>query len=350
MVALTAGVAAAESLQPLHSRDRRVIRSWSLPGQPRGIAIGTDGTAYIGLAKPQAVVAVDPKSGTILERVVLDHPEIASTKELLTLRITPDRKRLLIANGSDESASILSLPDLGILREITLEGETVRDFVPDPQGRYLYVLGRTVHVYDEKGERDLRTLASLEPMAIAPSPDGNFLAVIGSEQFQTGPATMLAIYDTERFREITRQPLQTDRNIVSAIWAAGGDAIVVIAPDWLAEKRIRIPTEGKLTPGEAGIRLHFEPADFPSSHKVCLPGHAGAEIATTGESDRIIYFAERRCGDSGAFLAQKRLTTDSSLYGVDASALAFNPADGTIYATDPSGSFTIYNPPRPDRN
>src|SRR4051794_27944804 len=126
-------------LQPSASRDRKVVRRWALPGTPHGVAIGADGTIYVGLAEPQAVVAIDPKAGAIRKRVVLDSADIASTKELVTFRTSADRTRLYIANGSDESAIILSLPELGVLREITMEGETIRDAVPDPKGRYLYI-------------------------------------------------------------------------------------------------------------------------------------------------------------------------------------------------------------------
>ena len=113
-----------------------------MTGDPRGIALGADKTIYIGLAKPQAVIAIDGQTGATRKNVVLDSAEIASTKELVTLRTNRDRTRLYIANGSDESASILSLPDLSIRREITMEGEAIRDVLPDPNGRYLYLLGR----------------------------------------------------------------------------------------------------------------------------------------------------------------------------------------------------------------
>jgi DNA-binding beta-propeller fold protein YncE len=150
--------AAAETLSLVSTRDRKVVRRWTLPGDPRGVAVGADGTIYAGLAESQAVIAVDPKSGDVLKRVVLDSAEIAATKELVTLRTNPERTRLYIANGSDESATILSLPDLAVLREITMEGETIRDVLPDPKGRYVYVLGRRVHVYDKEGDTELRTL------------------------------------------------------------------------------------------------------------------------------------------------------------------------------------------------
>src|ERR1051326_5260641 len=139
-----------------------------------------------------APVAIDPKTGAIKRRVVLDSAEIASTKELVTLRISG--ARLFIANGSDESATILSLPDLAVLREIKIEGEPIRDALPDPRGRYLYLLGRRVHVYDAAGERELHALDVGDPTAIAAN--GKTLAVVAAE------GTVL--FDTSTFAETRR--------------------------------------------------------------------------------------------------------------------------------------------------
>src|SRR6202022_4136078 len=99
---------------PVPTRDQKIVRRWTLPGDPHGVAVGPDGTLYVGLAQPQAVIAVDPKSGGVKNRIVLDSAEIASTKELVTLRINRAGNRLYIANGSDESATILSLPELTV--------------------------------------------------------------------------------------------------------------------------------------------------------------------------------------------------------------------------------------------
>ena len=173
LILLTAAVALGQTesdvLKPAPTRDRKIVRRWALPGDPRGLALGNDGTIYVGLAGPQAVIAVDPTTGAVRKRFVLDSAEIASTKELVTLRTNADKTRLFIANGTDESAVILSLPDLAVLREITMEGETIHDVVPDPKGRYVYVMGRKVHVFDADGAKELRTLPIEDPMALAVS-------------------------------------------------------------------------------------------------------------------------------------------------------------------------------------
>src|ERR1700737_4979787 len=180
-------------LTTVPTRDQKIVRRWSVTGDPRGLALGADKMIYIGLAQPQAVIAVDAQTGVVRKNVVLDSAEIASTKELVTLRTNRDRTRLYIANGSDESASILSLPDLAIRREITMEGEPIRDVLPDPNGRYLYLLGRRVHVFDAAGEHEIRTISIEEPMAIATTTSGSLLAVIGSETFGTNKATVVAL-------------------------------------------------------------------------------------------------------------------------------------------------------------
>ena len=180
---LTLSAANAQPLAAIPTNDSKIVRRWSLPGDPHGIAIGSDGTVYVGLAQPQAVVAIDPSRGTIKKRVVLDSAEIAATKELVSLRTNADRTRLYIANGSDESATILSLPGMRIVREITIEGEPIHDALPDPGGRYLYLLGHRVHVYDANGNEELRTIEIDDPSAIAAT--SSQLAVIARGRVTT---------------------------------------------------------------------------------------------------------------------------------------------------------------------
>src|SRR5438045_652773 len=78
--------AACVLLTVFASADSRIVKRWPLAGDPHGIAIGGDGTVYVGLAQPQSIVAIDPSTGAIKKRVVLDSPDIASTKELVTVR------------------------------------------------------------------------------------------------------------------------------------------------------------------------------------------------------------------------------------------------------------------------
>ena len=128
--------------------------------------------------------------GYLLQRVLVNR--VIRAPLFFTLRISGSR--LFIANGSDESATILSLPDLGVLREITIEGEPIRDALPDPRGRYLYLLGRRVHVYDAGGERELHALDVGDPMAIAAN--GKTLAVVAPEG--------AVLFDTSTFTETAR--------------------------------------------------------------------------------------------------------------------------------------------------
>jgi len=314
---------AAEVLSSVPSRDKKVIRRWSVSGDPRGVALGNDGTIYIGLAQPQAVIAVDPKSGEIKKRIVLDSAEIASTKELVTMRTNPERTRLFIANGSDESASILSLPDLAVLREITMEGETIRDAVPDPKGRYIYLLGRRVHVYDKNGTTKLRSLPIEEPMAIAASANGARLAVVFTEDFGNAKATSVALFDTKTFAESRRDPLQTTETIEAAMFADRDRALIAIGRDHLFEK-------------SAGIQ----------ADRICLPENSGPQIATLGGSDALLLYAERRCSASGAFSGSNRSVMPASLYGVNAYALAYDKASNALVVTDRAGFVTLYNVPR----
>jgi hypothetical protein len=283
----------SQTLSTVPTHDAKVVKRWALAGDPHGVAVGADGTIYVGLAQPQAVVAIDPKTGAVKKKVVLDSAEIASTKELVTLRISGSR--LFIANGSDESATILSLPDLAVLREITIEGEPIRDALPDPRGRYLYLLGRRVHVYDAGGERELHALDVGDPMAIAAN--GKTLAVIAPEG--------AVLFDTSTFTETAR--LKTNGAADVALFA--NDALVTLSRD-----------------------------------AICLPEGSGPQIATLAPNN-VLLFAERRC-EASSVLAGGGHVTPVSLYGVSAYALAYDRAANALVTTERAGYLTIYKVPR----
>jgi hypothetical protein len=334
-------------LEPSSSRDRKIVRRWSLPEKPHGVAIGADGTIYVGLAETQAVVAINPKEGAIRRRVILDSAEIASTKELVTLRMNADKTRLFIANGSDESASILSLPDLGILREITMEGETIRDVIPDPRGRYVYLLGRRIHVFDAEGDTEVRTISIADPMAMAVSTNGSLLAVLATEDYGNTKATSVTLFDTTSFAEVAREPLQTDKAIEAAMFAAGDRSIIAFSRDSMFEKRITLrPT--RVTSANAGkSSMRVDIGELVNSTHVCLPDRSGPQIAALSGNDALIVYAERRCSASGTFSGSNSGVTPASLYGINAYALAYDKASNTLAVTDRDGFLTIYNVPRP---
>jgi hypothetical protein len=339
--------AAAQTAPPpltaVPSRDSKVIRRWAVPGDPHGVAVGRDGTIYVGLAQPQAVIAVDPKSGAVKKQVVLDSPDIASTKELVTLRIGGDR--LYIANGSDESATILSLPDLGIVREITMEGEPIRDALPDPKGRYLFLLGRRVHVFDAKGETELKTLPVDDPMAIAVTSNGATLAVIAPEDFGNAKATSVVLFDTANFAELGRDPMQTDKTIEAALFAANDSALLAFSRRSLFEKPLAImkPAKQMASASDGRMRMSIDFGDLVSSDSVCLPEGSGPQIGVLAAPE-LLLFAERRCSGGSNFTASRRKVTPASLYGVDAYALAYDR--NTLVVTERSGYLTIYKVPR----
>lgn len=325
-----------------------MVRRWSLAGDPRGIALGSNGTIYAGLAEKQSVIAVDPKTGNVLRELVLDNPDIASTKELVTLRTNTKRTRLYIANGSDESATILSLPELGVIREITMEGESIRDALPDPKGRYLYLLGRRVHVFDAEGQHELRTIDFDNPMAIAVSSNGGTLAVLGTEDFGNAKATVVALYETTNFVEAARDPLQTDKTVEAALFAANDRAIIAASRDSLFEKPVSMKQSQatmEATDGQMRMRIAF--GDLVNSERICLPEKSGPQIIALGAASDHLIFAERRCTSSGSFLAARRRVTPASLYGVNAYAIAYDRDSNTLAVTDRAGYLTIYKVPRP---
>jgi hypothetical protein len=303
------GSAAAQTLLSVQTNDSQIVRRWALAGDPHGLAIGADGTLYVGLAQPQAVVAIDPDRGTIKKRVVLDSAEIAATKELVTLRTSADRSRLYVANGSDESATILSLPNLAVVREITIEGEPIRDALPDPKGRYLFLLGHRVHVYDANGNEELRTVGGDDPTAIAVS--STQLAVLTKER--------VTLYDLKDFRQTGF--IAGVKGVESALFA--GRTLLLLAPNALYEIAQRITSE-----------------------PICLPAGSGPQIAALAEPN-LLLFAERRCNSSGAFSSGEHSITPASLYGVNAYAVAWDAKSNFLIATDRAGYLTIYKAPRP---
>ena len=317
LLTLSAAVAlhAQSFLKAIPTNDQKIVRRWSLAGDPHGIALGPDGTVYVGLAQPQAVVAIDPTTGAIKQKVILDSAEIAATKELVTLRTNVDRNRLYIANGSDESAMILNLPGLDVAREITIEGEAIRDALPDPKGRYIFILGRRVHVYDANGRNELRSLGFEEPTAIAISSSGAKLAVIGNNR--------VSVYDTSTFQEIEHDRFETPKPVEAAMFAAGDRVLVALFRDTLVEK--------------TGKKIIREP--------ICLPEGSGPQIAALA-SPELLLFVERRCASSGAFSTSDHPVAPASLYGVDAYAVAYDRQDNFLYTTERAGYLTIYRVPR----
>ena len=332
----------AATLAPVATKDKKVIRRWALPGDPRGVAVGADGTVYVGLAESQAVIAIDPATGAIRKRVVLDSAHIAATKELVTLRTNADRTRLYIANGSDESALILSLPDLAVLRELTMEGEMIHDVLPDPKGRYIYVLGRRVHVFDRDGRTELRTLPVDEPMAIAAS--GTTIAVFSSADFGTAKApvraTSVTLFDTKTFAQIAREPLQTQQHIEAALFAANDRSLLAFSRDTLFERAV-------ISRPLRSSSSRLDMGELVNTNRVCLPEGSGPQVATLAGSDTLLVYGERRCSASAAFTGSPRGVTPASLYGISAYALAYDANTGTLVATDRGGTLTVYAVPRP---
>jgi hypothetical protein len=341
-----AGSINAQPLTPVATRDQKIIKRWELPGDPHGVAVGADGTIYVGLAKPQAVVAIDAKSSSVKNKIVLDSAEIASTKELVTMRTNRAGTRLYIANGSDESATIMSIPDLAVLREITMEGEAIRDAVPDPKGRYLYLLGRHVHVFDINGEKELRTISIDDPMAIAPSANGSLLAVVAPEDFGNTKATSVAFFDTTNFAEAAREPLQTDKVIEAALFGANDQAFIALSRSALFEKPLSAtkPAAKMTAETDGKMRMAINFGDLTSSETICLPEGSGAQIAAMA-SPELLVFAERRCSGGSSFSGSERRVSAMSLYGVAAYAIAYD--HNTLIVTDRAGFLTIYKAPRP---
>ena len=195
--------------------------------------------------------------------------------------------------------------------------QPIRDALPDPKGRYLFLLGRRVHVYDSNGNNELRALGFEDPAAMAINANGSKLAVIGNGQ--------LALYDTTSFEELERDRFDTTKPVAAALFAASDRVLLLLGHDMLLEKPL------------ASKKIISEP--------ICLPEGSGAQIAALA-SPVLLLFAERRCNSSGVFATEDRAVAPASLYGVDAYAVAYDRQSNFLYTTERAGYLTIYRVPR----
>src|SRR6185436_774224 len=214
--------------------------------------------------------------------------------------------------------------------------------------RYLYLVGRHVHVFDKNGGTELRMLDIADPMAIAATSNGNALAVVATEDFGSAKATSVAMFDTTSWEMVSRDPLQTDQRIESAMFAPDDSALVALNHEYLFEKPITMRRTALPMTAEASgaMRMRIEVGDLVNSDRICLPEKSGPQIATFIPSANTLVYAERRCSAGVGFAGSKRRVSPASLYGVSAYAIAHDPASNTIVATDPAGFLTVYKVPR----
>jgi hypothetical protein len=175
------------------------------------------------------------------------------------------------------------------------------------------------------------------------------LAVIGSEDFGNARATVVALYDTATFTEISRDPLQTEETITAALFAASDRSLIALSPEHLFEKPVvsRKNTVAQVQGEAAQLRMRIDFGDLVNSQRICLPQESGPQIVTTGTPSELLIYAERRCSSSGAFAGSQRRVSPASLYGVNAYAIAYDKVSKTLAATDREGFVTIYKVPRP---
>ncbi len=216
--------------------------------------------------------------------------------------------------------------------------------MPDPRGRFLYLLGRRVHVYDAEGQRELHSLAVDDPMALAVTSQGATLAVIGTEIYGTTRATAVALFDTADFHEIAREPLQTAKRVESALFAPNDSALLALGRDTLFEKPIR-SAQKTMTAEGTRMRMSIDFGDLVNTEHICLPEGSGPQIAALASGNRLL-FAERRCSSSGGFVGSNRNVVPLSLYNVPAYAMAFDRQSEMLAVTDRAGFLTMYKVPR----
>jgi hypothetical protein len=157
----------------------------------------------------------------------------------------------------------------------------------------------------------------------------------------------VALFDTTSFAELARDPLQTEKTIEAAMFAAGDRSIIAFSRDDIFEKRVTARPTRITQAGSATNAMRVQIGDLVNSTHVCLPKGSGPQVATLTSSDTMVVYAERRCSASGTFSGSNRAITPASLYNVNAYAVAYDRLSNTIVATDRDGFLTIYNVPRP---
>ena len=184
---------------------------------------------------------------------------------------------------------------------------------------------------------------------IAVNSTGTTLAVIGTEDFGNAKATVSVLYDTTTFAEVAREPLQTDKTIEAALFAASDRSLVAVSREHVFEKPVvtKKNTIAQMEGTGAQVRMRINFGDVVNSDRICLPVGSGPQIATTGTPSELLIYAERRCSSSGAFAGSSRRISPASLYGVNVYALAYDRMNNTLAATDRAGFLTIYKVPRP---
>ena len=205
-----------------------------------------------------------------------------------------------------------------------------------------------MHVYDADGEKELRTINIDDPMAIAVSANGALLAVIAPEDFGNAKATSVALFDTTTFTELAREPLQTDKTIEAALFAAGDQALIALSRGSLFEKPLSMTQAG-----QADDRRRERPDAH--GHRLRRPDQQRrASASPTAAAPRSPRSPRPTCSSSpnaaatpaAAFSGSNRRVTPASLYGVDAYAIAYDRASNTLVVTDRAGFLTIYKVPR----
>ena len=102
--------------------------------EPRGVAIAPSGQhAYAAVGVANEVVQIDLNTHKITARTAVG-------REPRSLAISADGKTLVATNARSQNISVLELPTLKKLRDISIEGDNLRQATLSPDGRFAYTV------------------------------------------------------------------------------------------------------------------------------------------------------------------------------------------------------------------
>ena len=253
-----------------------------MPGDPRGVAIGADGTVYVGLAaiagRHRDRSRRPARSGS---RSSSTPPRSRRRKSWSRCARIADRTRLYIANGSDESATDPLAPRP---RRPPRDHDGRRDDPrrrPRSEGPLRLLLGRRVHVFDD--ERRHGTAHARRSTIRWRSPRARTARRSRSSRPRTSATRRRPRWrcsTRRRSREIAREPLQTQKTIEAAMFADRRPRAVAFSRDSLFEKAgVSRPARRSPRAPTAHAMTH-RLRRLVNSDRVCLPEGSGPQIAT----------------------------------------------------------------------
>jgi hypothetical protein len=251
------------------------------PLDPITVAAGENGGIYVGCLGTETVMEMDMESGRVVRQVTLKGPVAALAHD-------PQRKRLLVTNGTDGILRILSLPDLRVLHKVSI-GRGLAGIALSEHADLYYICDLTAKkllVVDPVGLRVVRDVdMHSPPLSITPTAQTSVYAVgCASTEEKGASSSEIAFINVNTYCSIISTALRGE-NIVDLAPTAGTPGVyalvgapgtlyeVTMAPSGIVTRTIASGFSGAAgDPGDAyGMAVHHDWAYITG------PGHLRLE-------------------------------------------------------------------------